>query len=201
MFDVQEWVCSPEAHAGGVVALGLGGPEIGFPPELFTEAFQRANDCGIPANPHAGETVGAESIWGAIRSLGATRIGHGVRAIEDANLLGYLAEHRIPLEVNPTSNLCLKVYPSYQAHPLKRLIETGCLVTINSDDPPLFNTTLTDEYRHAVEDCGLSLHQLEQAALNAVRVSYLPGDAKSRLLAEFEASYAYLRTVHGVSYD
>jgi aminodeoxyfutalosine deaminase len=195
---VVEWLTSPVAHMGDVVALGLGGPEIGFPPELFEEAFAAAKTKGVPGNPHAGETVGPQSVWGAIRALKAVRIGHGVRAIEDPALVDYLVEHQIPLEVNPTSNLCLGVYPSYAAHPLRQLIEAGVMVTINSDDPALFNTTLNDEYLHAVFDCGLSLAQLEQAALNAVRASYLPPDNKGALLDSFKADYARLRAKYGL---
>jgi adenosine deaminase len=187
------WLTSPGAQAGGVVALGLGGPEVGFPPELFEAAYQRALAAGLHSNPHAGETVGPDSVWGAVRALKAERLGHGVRAIEDPTLVAYLVEHQIALEVNPTSNLCLGVYPSYAAHPLKRLLEVGVRVTVNSDDPALFNTTLNDEYIHAVQDCGLSLTQLEQVALNAVSASYLPETEKSAMLAAFQQQYAELR--------
>jgi aminodeoxyfutalosine deaminase len=196
---VVDWLLSPEARSGGVVALGLGGPEVGFPPELFEESFKKAITEGLHSNPHAGETVGPESVWGAIRVLKAERLGHGVRAIEDPALIAYLIAHQIPLEVNPTSNLCLGVYPSYQEHPLRQLIEAGVCVTINSDDPALFNTTLNDEYVHAVQDCGLSLAQLEQAALNAVRVSYLPEDEKNALYEAFQQEYDRLRREHHVT--
>ncbi|NLX11623.1 MAG: adenosine deaminase [Chloroflexi bacterium] len=195
---VVEWVTSPGAQAGGVVALGLGGPEVGWPPEPFEQVFRVALGRGLHSNPHAGETVGPESVWGAIHALHAERIGHGVRAIEDDALVAYLIEHQIPLEVNPTSNLCLGVYPTYAAHPLRALLEAGVCVTINSDDPALFNTTLNAEYLHAVHDCGLSLDQVEQAALNAVRASYLPADRKALLHDTFRAEYARLRAAHGV---
>lgn len=195
---VAEWAASEQSRAGGVVALGLGGPEVGYPPEWFAEAFALAHRHGLHSNPHAGETVGPESIWGALRALGAERIGHGVRAIEDPALLEHLVAQQVPLEVNPTSNLCLGVYPSYAAHPLKRLVEAGLLVTVNSDDPALFNTALVDEYRHAVEDCGLSLDELEEVALNAVRAAYLSPDEKAALLTEFEEAYARLRAEHGL---
>jgi adenosine deaminase len=190
---VVDWLLSDEARAAGVVALGLGGPEVGYPPELFESAFDKALAGGLHSNPHAGETVGPESVWGAIRALKAERIGHGVRAIEDPALMGYLVEHRLPLEVNPTSNLCLRVYPSYHDHPLRQLIQAGVCVTVNSDDPALFNTALNDEYVHAVQDCGLSVSQLEQAALNAVRASYLLPDEKQAMLAAFQQEYARLR--------
>ncbi len=195
---VVDWLLSDEARAAGVVALGLGGPEVGFPPELFENVFQRALAGGLHSNPHAGETVGPESVWGAIQALKAERIGHGVRSIEDPALIAYLAEHQLPLEVNPTSNLCLRVYPSYQAHPLRQLIEAGVCVTINSDDPALFNTTLNDEYLHAVQDCGLSVSQLERTALNAVRASYLPADEKQAMLDTFQQEYARLRPLYSI---
>ena len=199
--QVTEWLISPLAREGGVVALGLGGPEVGFPPEMFEEHFTRAREAGLPGNPHAGETVGPESVWGAIRSLHAVRIGHGVRAMEDPALVAYLAEHQIPLEVNPTSNVCLRVYPTHADHPLKQLMEAGVVVTVNSDDPPLFNTTLNNEYYHAVADCGLSIEQLEQAALNAVRVSFLPETEKAAMLENFKAEYARLRNGQPVELD
>jgi len=192
---VVRWLVSSAARDGGVVAIGLGGPEAGFPPELFEAAFRQAREHGLHSNPHAGETVGPESVWGAFHALGAERIGHGVRSVEDAALVDYLVTHRIPLEVSPTSNLCLGVSATYKAHPLRELLEAGVVVTINSDDPALFNTTLNDEYLHAVLDCGLTLEQLEEAALNAVRVSYLPEGEKARLLARFKAEYTHLHTL------
>lgn len=193
---VVDWLTAPAAQRDGVVALGLGGPEVNFPPELFADAYREARSRGLHSNPHAGETVGPESVWGALRALKAERLGHGVRAIEDPALVDYLVEHQIPLEVNPTSNLCLGVYPSYGAHPLRRLVEAGVFVTINSDDPALFNTTLNDEYVHAVRDCGLSIDQVEKAGLNAVRASYLPDDKKAAMLETFRADYARLRREH-----
>ena len=175
-----------------MVAIGLGGPEVGWPPEPFAESFAYARRYGLHSNPHAGETVGPESVWGALRALGAERLGHGVRAIDDPALVAHLVAEQTPLEVCPTSNICLGVYPSYAAHPLKALVEAGLRVTLNSDDPALFNTTLVDEYAHAVEDCGLTRAQLEDVALNAVRAAYLPATQKSALLREFEGAYAGL---------
>ncbi len=196
--EAARWISSPAAQQGGVVALGLGGIEVDYPPEMFEHAFKIGLDNGLPSNPHAGETVGPPSVWGALRTLRATRIGHGVRSIEDPVLMQYLIEHQIPLEVNLTSNLCLGVYGSYAEHTLPQLVEAGVCVTLNSDDPPMFNTTLNDEYLHAVHDCGLTLEQLETIALNAVRKSYLPDDQKEAMLADFEADYRRLRKQFGV---
>src|SRR5690606_15137665 len=109
-------------RGAGVVALGLGGPEVGNPPEKHAAAFQDAREHGLPAVPHAGETVGPESIRGALHTLSARRIGHGVRCLEDPALVAYLRETQVPLEVCPTSNVCLKVAPSFAAHPLPGLL-------------------------------------------------------------------------------
>jgi aminodeoxyfutalosine deaminase len=195
---VVRWLTSPSALSGGVIGIGLGGPEEGFPPEPFEAAFREATSKGLHSNPHAGETVGPESVWGAIRALKAERLGHGVRAIEDPTLAAYLVKHGIPLEVCPTSNLRLGVYPSYAAHSLRQWVEAGARVTINSDDPALFNTTLNDEYCHAVQDCGLSVEQLEEVALHAVRASYLPENQKSQMLTTFRTEYRRLRQHYGL---
>src|SRR5262249_32669473 len=148
--------------------------EAGHPPELFKEAFELARSAGLAAVPHAGEIAGAASIWGALEVLHAQRIGHGVRCLEDARLVEYLRSHQIPLEVCPTSNVCLGVAPSLAEHPLPHLLAEGLYVTLNSDDPPMFNTTLTNEYQRAAETLGFNAESLETLALNAVRASLLP---------------------------
>ena len=182
-----------EGMGDGVVALGLGGAEVGNPPEAFAQWFARAREAGLHCIPHAGETDGPASVWGAIRALGAERIGHGVRSIEDPSLVTYLADHQVALEVCPTSNLRLKVYPDYAAHPLRRLYEAGVPVTINADDPPLFNTTLNDEVDLLATAFGLSLDEIDAILLNGVRYSFLPAERKEALEAEFVAELARLR--------
>jgi adenosine deaminase len=188
---VAEWAISGKDN--GIVAFGLGGPEIGWPPELFIEAFARTRAAGLPAVPHAGETVGPESIQGALDSLQAARIGHGVRCLEDAKLTDYLRERQIPLEICPTSNICLGVYPSLGAHPLPQLIDAGLCVTINSDDPPMFNTTLTDEYLRIAATFGFDAELIERLALNAVRASLLPDESRLNMERQFRAEFAQLR--------
>src|SRR5215475_6182946 len=173
---VADWAIS--GMESGVVALGLGGIEAGNPPELFQEAFARARAAGLPAVPHAGETAGAESVWGALRALKAQRIGHGVRCLEDQELVAELRARQIPLEVCPTSNVCLGVATSLDEHPLSRLLEEGLYVTINSDDPPMFNTTLTDEYLLAAQIQGCGVETMERLAINAVRASLMPESAR-----------------------
>jgi aminodeoxyfutalosine deaminase len=182
-----------EGMSAGVVALGLGGAEVGYPPEPFAHYFDRAREAGLRSAPHAGETRGPESVWGAIRALGAERIGHGVRSIEDTALVDYLRERDLALEVCPTSNLRLGVYPDYAAHPLRRLYEAGAPITINADDPPLFNTTLNNEVELLSKAFGLGLDEIDAILLNGVRYSFLPADRKRALEAEFVAELARLR--------
>lgn len=177
----------------GVVALGLGGIEAGHPPELFEAAFARARAAGLPAVPHAGETVGPESIRGALRSSQASRIGHGVRCLDDPELVAELRDRQIPLEVCPTSNVCLGVAPSLAEHPLPRLIDEGLYVTINSDDPPMFNTTLTDEYLRAAQILNCGVEDIERLALNAVRASLLSDATRAEMERRFRAGFAQLR--------
>ncbi len=187
---IAEWAGS--AMNDGVIALGLGGPEIGNPPEKFVEAFAYAREIGLPSIPHAGETVGAESIRGALHSLNAIRIGHGVRCLEDPALVAELRSRQIPLEVNPTSNVCLHVAPSFEQHPLPRLIDEGLYVTINSDDPALFNTTLTDEYLKAAQAFGFDHILIKQLVLNAAQAALLPDDQRQTLVKRINAQFKQL---------
>jgi len=190
--QVAEWAAS--AVDKGVIGLGLGGPERGNPPAGFADAFALAQEAGLHSLPHAGEVAGPESVWGALRALSAERIGHGVRSIEDQALIEHLREHQIPLEVCPTSNLCLGVYPSYQKHPIRWLWEQGVYVTVNSDDPPMFNTDLVREYQALASHLGFSASELEQLSLNALRASFLPQEKKTALEREFLTEFSQLRT-------
>lgn len=178
----------------GVVALGLGGPEVGHPPEKHAISFQKAHAAGLTCILHAGETEGPASIWGAIKQ-GTARIGHGVRAIEDAKLMDYLRETQIPLEVNPTSNICLGVYPRMQDHPLPRLIAEGLYVTLNSDDPPMFNTTLTNEYLTVAEVFGMDADAITGLVLNGVRASRLPQAERQAMEARFRQAFDRLKAM------
>jgi adenosine deaminase len=178
----------------GIIALGLGGPEVDNAPELFERTFETAHEAGLPSLPHAGETAGPESIWGAINSLLAARIGHGVRCLEDANLVSTLREKRIPLDVSPSSNVSLGVVPTLSEHPLPKLVEAGLLVTINSDDPPMFNTTLTDEYQKIAQAFDYDIDDMKQFVLNGVRASLLPAGSKKSLENEIVFQFARLDT-------
>ena len=193
---VADWAVSGKAQ--GVVGFGVGGAEVGNPPELFEAAFQRARTAGLASLPHAGETEGPASIWGAIRSLKAMRIGHGVRCLEDPDLVAYLRQRKIPLDVSPTSNVCLKVAPSLAEHPLPRLLDEGLFVTINSDDPPMFNTTLTNEYLATAEAFDFDVTMIEKLVLNGVHASLQSLPARSALAEQFRVEFAHLRAELGL---
>lgn len=188
---VADWVIG--AHGDGVVALGLGGAEVGNPPEKFAAAFARARAAGVPLVLHAGETVGPASIWGAL-AMGSRRIGHGVRCVEDPALVDELRARQVPLEVCPTSNVCLGVVPALEAHQLPRLLDAGLYVTLNSDDPPMFNTTLTGEYLACAAAFGLDRPAVEGLVLNAARATLLPPDAAAALEARVRTGFAALGT-------
>src|ERR1051326_3154482 len=173
-----------DGRADGVVGLGLGGTERGYPPEPFEPWFEKARAAGLHSAPHAGETAGPDSIWGAIRALGAERLGHGVRALEDPGLVEYLVEHRIGLEVCPTSNVQLGVYPSLAEHPLARLQEAGAVVTVNTDTPAIFDITLTSELELVRSSFHLDQDAVGRIVRNAFEVSFLPPAEKSALLTE-----------------
>ncbi len=175
----------------GLVSFGLGGPEVGVPREPFAPHFAQARAAGLHSVPHAGESTGPQTIWDAIRHLGATRIGHGISAARDPELLDYLATHGIGLEVCPTSNVCTRSIASLAEHPLPALVAAGIPVTINSDDPPMFSTTLNHEYAVAAELLGLDAQGVADLARAAARASFLDDTGKTALLAEID-DYASL---------
>ncbi|NBE84315.1 adenosine deaminase [Micromonospora rubida] len=179
-----------EERPDGLISFGLGGPEIGVPRPQFKPYFDRARAAGLRSVPHAGETTGPQTVWDALRDLGAERIGHGISAAEDPELLAHLAERQIALEVCPTSNLRTRAVASLDEHPLPRLVEAGVLVTINSDDPPMFGTTLDDEYAVAARLLGIGPEGVAALANAAVTAAFLEPGEKSRLTAEIDGYLA-----------
>ncbi len=175
----------PEALTG----FGLAGIEQARPPfaDAFRSVFGAAIAAGLHSVPHAGEMSGPATIWEALDGLRAERIGHGISCLADPALVARLRESQVPLEVCPTSNVCTRQVPGLAAHPLPRLLAEGLFVTLNSDDPPMFGTTLTEEYRRAASVLGLDRAQLAALAANGVRASFLDADAKRELLAEIDA--------------
>ncbi|WP_344631001.1 adenosine deaminase [Streptomyces glaucosporus] len=179
-----------ELRPEGLVSFGLGGPEIGVPRPQFKPYFDRAIANGLHSVPHAGETTGPQTVWDALTSLRAERIGHGTSAPRDPKLLEYLAEHQIPLEVCPTSNLATRAVASLDEHPVTEMVKAGVLVTINSDDPPMFGTDLCTEYEIAARLLGLDAAGVAALAKNAVTASFAPDAVKTSLLAEIDAHLA-----------
>lgn len=170
----------------GTIGFGLGGPEQGVDRAQFVDVFSRARAIGLHSVPHAGETTGPQTVWEALESLHAERIGHGISAAQDARLLEHLASHGIPLEVCPTSNLRTRAVGDLTDHPFNRLREAGVRVTLNSDDPGMFSTTLNDEYRLALDSFGLNGDALLDVAKTAVRASYASESVRNSLLAEID---------------
>jgi aminodeoxyfutalosine deaminase len=171
----------------GLVAFGLGGPEIGVPRPQFQRHFDAARAAGLRSVPHAGETTGPQTIWDALELLGAERIGHGTSAAHDPALLAHLAETGIPLEVCPSSNVATRAVPSLAEHPIRQFREAGVVVTVNSDDPPMFGTTLNREYEIAAELLDLDERGVRDLAKAAVRAAFLDEASKDGLCAEIEA--------------
>lgn len=156
-------------HQDKITALDLAGDELGFPGHLFQPHFNRARDTGWKITVHAGEAAGAESIWHAIKELGASRIGHGVKAIEDPRLMDYLVEHQIGIESCLTSNIQTSTIASLAQHPLKKFLEHGIIASLNTDDPAVEGIELKHEYTVAAPAAGLTAAQIRQAQIN---VSY-----------------------------
>jgi adenosine deaminase len=170
-----------------VVGIGMGGSEHRFPPEPFTEVFAHARRLGLPTTVHAGEAAGAASIWGAVRALGVDRIGHGTRAEEDEALLDYLAEHAIPLELCPLSNVCTGVVASIAEHPVRRYVDRGLKVTINTDDPKMFGNSLAEEFRVLSEHFGFSRQEIRTLIVQGIEAAWLPAERKQELVRAFAA--------------
>jgi adenosine deaminase len=167
----------------GVVALDLAGDEANFPGEMFVDHFRKAREAGLRIVAHAGEAAGAASVRQAVLGLGAERIGHGIRCIEDPAVVDLLIERGIPLEVCPTSNVHTSTVASYRAHPLPALLERGLAVTLNTDDPSISGIDLAHEYRIAVEELGLTEADLRRMQETALAAAFLSDDERSALLS------------------
>lgn len=171
------------AHREKITALDLAGDELGFPGSLFLSHFNRARDAGWHITVHAGEAAGPESIWQAIRELGAERIGHGVKAVEDRALMDFLAQQRIGIESCLTSNIQTSTVASLADHPLKTFLEHGVLASLNTDDPAVQGVDIIHEYHVAAPAAGLSREQIRQAQINGLEIAFL-SDGEKRALRE-----------------
>jgi len=177
--EVMRWAA--RYRENGVVAFGIGGDEAAGPARLFPDIFREARDLGLHVVAHAGEACGPDSIRDAVDLLGAERIGHGLTAIHDANVMALLRERRIPLEVCPGSNVSTGLIARFEDHPLPKLLEAGLIVTLNSDDPAMFGTSLSEEFNKAAECFRLTRETLTGLCRNAIDASFLNEDEKQQL--------------------
>jgi adenosine deaminase len=166
----------------GVIGIGIGGSEHRCPPEPFAPIYERARALGFRTTAHAGEASGPESVWGAVRALKVDRIGHGTTVVQDPALMAHLAENRIPLELCPISNLRTGVIPSIDHHPIRIYLDRGIPLSINTDDPKLFNNSLAEEYFALHTDLGFSIPEIHSLIKQGVTSSWLPEERKQELL-------------------
>ena len=182
--QVAEW--AGRFRSQGVVAFGLGGDEERGPAETFSDVYCEARDLGLHTVAHAGETVGAESVRQAVELLGAERIGHGLAAARSLEVCALLRDRRVPLEACPTSNLAMGLIPRFEAYPLPAFLEAGVLLTLNSDDPALFDTSIERELLQAAQSFSLSRQHVTELCENAARAAFLPAEEKQLLLEEIQ---------------
>ncbi len=170
-----------------IVGIGIGGDERRTGAEIFRDLYAEAHDAGLRLTVHAGESVGPESIWAAI-NIGAERVGHGLTAIHDPELMTVLAERQIPIEVCISSNIRTGCALQLAEHPVRRYFDAGLMVTLNSDDPAMFASDLEDEYALAARDFGFTKEHLRELAANSIEASFLPAERKVKILREFEVT-------------
>ena len=190
---------SIERMGKGIVAVDLAGAEADFPGEPFAPLYKKAREAGLHVTIHAGEWGGPENVVEAINVLGAERIGHGVRVMEDKEAVALAKEHNVVFEVCPTSNYQSGVVPTLKDHPLKDMLDAGLQVTVNTDDPAISQIDLSDEYELACEDLGLSPEQLRQTIVTAAKAAFLPEGERSALVATLEEEFATHEVANGTS--
>ncbi len=170
----------------GIVGLDLAGDEVGYPAHRFADVFQKAREAGLGVTVHAGEAGGAENVREAIELLGASRIGHGVRSIENSDVVQLVRQRGVTLEVCPTSNLQTAVVRRFWQHPLPDLLALNLRVTINTDDPSVSDTTLTDEYMTAMLAMGVTLEQIKHTIMTGIAGAFQPPEVRKRLARWFQ---------------
>ncbi|HWF03015.1 MAG TPA: adenosine deaminase [Candidatus Angelobacter sp.] len=168
-----------------VVGIGIGGDEARGPAEWFRDLYKKAADNGLRLTAHAGETTGSESVWGAL-NIGAERIGHGLAAAHDRELLEIMAEKQVPVEICITSNLRTGACVSMQEHPVRKFFDNGVMITLNTDDPAMFQTTLNREYEIAKQEFNFSEEHLRELARNSIEASFLPVEKKLKFLSQID---------------
>ena len=178
-----------EVKDQGLIGIGLGGDEASFPPKLFTEVYQKAKTLGFQTTCHAGEAAGPDYIWQAIRDLHIDRIGHGTNAFKDPELVQYLINNQIPVEMCPISNVRTASVTSLKEHPIYEFYKKGMLVSVNTDDPKMFNTTLEKEYTSLVDTFNMDLIDIYNLAQNSIKSAWCSQDRKNELDTELTQYY------------
>ncbi|MFX1607211.1 MAG: adenosine deaminase [Promethearchaeota archaeon] len=178
-----------EENPHNIVSIDIGGNETAFPPKPFADVYARAREMGLHLVAHAGEAAGPQSIWDAIKFLKVERIGHGVTARDDPELIALLKESQIGIEMSPMSNVRTGVVESIKDHPIREFYDKGLLVTVNSDDPSLFHTDLNNEYLQIHKHLGFSLSELFQLSLNGIKTAFIDQSRRKKLRDSFTAEY------------
>ncbi len=181
----------------GIIGIGLGGSEQSFPADPYAHIYKEARQRGFRLTAHAGEVAGPESIWSILRKLGCERIGHGVRAKEDPHLVLFLKERQIPLEICVVSNLRTKVCESVENHPIRQYFEDGLMVTVNSDDPLMFNTSITQEYLLLAQKLNFMLKEIKKITMNGIKSSFMSDVDKESMKLQFEGEWQQLLDKYG----
>jgi adenosine deaminase len=179
------------AAEAGVIGIGLGGSEQRFPPEPFAPVYERAHALGLRTTAHAGEVVGPESVWGAVRALHVDRIDHGTRAVEDPALMAYLAERRVPVTSCPGSNVATGAIGTLEEHPIRGFLDAGVVVSVGTDDPAMFGLSLAGEFAALQSRLGLADSEVRRLMLNAVESCWLPQERKADLRARVVGDSAW----------
>lgn len=180
----------------GLIGIGLGGSEQEFPADPYAALYHEAKKRGFKLTAHAGEVMGAESIWAVVEKLGVERVGHGVRAYQDPQLVSLLKERQIPLEMCVMSNVRTGVCRSIEAHPIKQYYQQGLMVTVNSDDPTMFNTSISEEYLVLVQKLGFTIRDLKCLSMNSIDASFMSDEDKERMKSQFEKEWQRLIEKH-----
>jgi adenosine deaminase len=184
--------CLKEVQGLGVIGIGIGGSEHKFPPEAFAPVYRQAREMGFRTSAHAGEAAGPESVWGALRSLEVDRIGHGTRAFEDPELVDYLAQKKVPLELCVLSNVRTAVVPEVARHPARHYYGRGIPLSINTDDPKMFGNSLAEEYLALYQQLAFSPADIQCLILQGIETSWLPPQRKRELLGQFQSEFTQL---------
>ena len=178
-----------EVKDQGIIGIGLGGKEKEYPPKLFTEVFIEAKKEGLYTTCHAGEAAGSEYIWQAIRNLKVDRIGHGTTARDDPNLIEYLIDNKIPVEMCPISNVRTSAVSSLIEHPIYEFYKSGMIVSVNTDDPKMFNTTIKKEYVSLIDSFNLDLSDIYKLSENSIKSAWCSENHKKKLKDELTNYY------------